>query len=395
MRGVLRLAAATAAGLALAVGGTARAAVGEGSPGGLYAGGHALPVVASALDVDISGPFVQATMVQRFKNPLGQATEAVYVFPLPDDASVSSMVIRVGDRRIVARIEARDAARRRYEAAVAAGVEGALLEQERDDVFTQAVTAIPPGGEVTVELSWDAAVTRRRGRWQLAVPLVVGPRVVPGHATGAPTRGTGWAPDTDRVPDASRVTPEARGAGVPTSVRIHLDATGAIDHLEVPSHDADVKTHGTSADVSVAAPHGDRDLIVRWRTTGDRPAAMTDAAGFVALVVPAGAPRRGAAHRLDCRRRHLEEPDRRRHHPGPPRGARARRPDPRPRSDRDPRRRRPPRGRAGRRSQRGPGADLDRPGAARAGPPIWPRRCERPGPRRAATAPRSCWSATA
>ena len=35
--------------------------------------------------------------------------------------------------------------------------------------------------------------------------MVVGPRYIPGKPTGK--SGGGWAPDTTKVPDASRITP--------------------------------------------------------------------------------------------------------------------------------------------------------------------------------------------
>ena len=72
------------------------------------------------------------------------------------------------------------------------------------------------------------ASTRSRGyqagTWELALPMVVAPRYVPGTASGRPTTGTGRAPDTDRAPDASRVTPGgAPGAGGKTAVTLDFD----------------------------------------------------------------------------------------------------------------------------------------------------------------------------
>lgn len=289
-----RVRAATAAVVAIVAASPARAAVLERIAPGLYAGGQPLPALSTSIDVHVDGPFAEATVTQRFRNPLDHAIEAVYVFPLPDDAAVSSMVIHAGSRTIVAKIEDRRKARERYEAAVAAGATGALLEQERADVFTQAVTAIPPGAEISVELRWDTSVTRKAGVWELALPLVVGPRYAPGTPTGTPSKGSGYAPDTDRAPDASRVTPETGDDGVPSAIHVRVDARAAIDAVEVPSHDAKVELHGKSADVAVADARSDRDLIVRWRTRTDAPVAITDADGFVAIVVPGPPPARPA-----------------------------------------------------------------------------------------------------
>ncbi|HTJ47725.1 MAG TPA: VIT domain-containing protein [Kofleriaceae bacterium] len=282
----VRLAAAA---VIVAMTAPAHAAAIERGAYGLYAGGKPLPVIASSIDLHVDGPFADGTVTQRFRNPLDQPIEAVYVFPLPDDAAVSSMVIRTGSRTIVAKIEDRGAARQRYEAAVAAGANAALLEEERADVFTQAVTGIAPGAEITVELRFDTTIKRTAGRWELALPLVVGPRYAPGAATGAPSTGTGYAPDTDRAPDASRVTPETSDTGVPAAIHVKIDARAAIEDVEVPTHDASVQLHAKTADIALKDARSDHDLVVRWRTKGDAITAVTDQAGFVAIVVPAPA----------------------------------------------------------------------------------------------------------
>src|SRR5687767_6138166 len=123
---------------------------------GLYpTSGPALAMVDSKIDVTVRGPIVEAVVTQRFQNRTDHATEATYVFPLPVDAAVSAMSIKYGNRVIHASIEKREEAQRRYEAAVRAGTHGALLDQERPDVFTQTVAAIPARGAVEITLRFD------------------------------------------------------------------------------------------------------------------------------------------------------------------------------------------------------------------------------------------------
>jgi Ca-activated chloride channel family protein len=265
--------------------------------------GPALAMLDSRIEVVVRGPIVEAVVVQRFRNTGDRATEATYIFPLPADAAVSAMAMRIGSRTIHAAIEPREAAQRRYEAAVAAGVAGALLEQERPDVFTQTVSAIPPGGVVEVTLRYDAVARYQDGRWELVLPMVVAPRHVPGTASGTATTGSGRAPDTDRAPDASRVTPAATpGAGGSTAVAIHfIDPPGEVVS---PTHELG----GTASDATLSDLHSDHDAIVRWRAAA--PAAGwierdgDGDGGFAAVVVEAppapAAPRRtpGAALRV-------------------------------------------------------------------------------------------------
>jgi len=171
----------------------------QARPMGLYAAntGSALAMVDSRIDLIVSGPIIETVVVQRFRNTADRATEATYIFPLPADAAVTAMAIQIGSRTIHAAIERREAAQRRYEAAVAAGAAAALLDQERSDVFTQTVSAIPANGVVEVTLRYDTLARYEAGTWELVVPMVVGPRYVPGTASGRATTGSGRAPDTD------------------------------------------------------------------------------------------------------------------------------------------------------------------------------------------------------
>jgi Ca-activated chloride channel family protein len=267
-------------------------AIDRGRAMGLYAAptGAPLAMLDSRIDLTVRGPIVEAVVVQRFRNPGDRATEASYIFPLPADAAVSAMAIQIGARTIRAAIERREAAQQRYEAAVAAGVGAGLLDQERSDVFTQTIAAIPPHGVVEVTLRYDTLARYEAGIWQLVVPMVVAPRFVPGTASGRATTGGGWAPDTDRAPDASRVTPAAvPGAGGSTAIAIHF-ADEPVE-LASPSHELS----GTRRDPTLSDPRSDHDAIVRWRAPAASSAWVErdGDAGFAAVVVeaPAAAPR--------------------------------------------------------------------------------------------------------
>src|SRR5512133_2791450 len=119
-------------------------------PMGMYvaASSGSFAMLESRVDVTVRGPIVETVVLQRYQNPADHATEATYIFPLPVDAAVSAMSIQVGTRTIRAGVEKREEAQRRYEAAVAAGVHASMLDEERPDIFTQTVAAIPPHGIV-------------------------------------------------------------------------------------------------------------------------------------------------------------------------------------------------------------------------------------------------------
>lgn len=259
--------------------------------------GARLAIVDSTIAVRVRGPIVEATVTQTFQNNTDRATEATYIFPLPVDAAVSAMEIETDARTIRAAIAKRDQAQQRYEAAVAAGVGAALLDQERPDVFTQTVSAIAPKGRVVVTLRFDTVARYHGGQWELVLPLVVAPRYVPGTASGRPTTGTGHAPDTDRAPDASRITPGgAPGAGGTTDVAIEF--ADEVEDVTSPTHDLASAGRG----YAIHDAKSDHDLVIRWRAklpVGGWVESADDG-GYAAVVVeaPPAAPRKGELRML-------------------------------------------------------------------------------------------------
>jgi Ca-activated chloride channel homolog len=240
---------------------------------------------------------VRAVVRQHFTNPSGEWAEGIYVFPLPEDAAVDHLTMRVGDRVIEGVIQERMAAKVAYEAAKKQGQRTSLVEQERPNVFTTSVANIPPGAAIEVQIEYQQAVGYDAGRFGLRFPMVVGPRYIPGAPLEG-TSGSGWAPDTDEVPDASRVTPAvahpARGPINPVRLRIELDPGLPLAGVESPSHA--IHTRPLSGgrheielqQVSVPA---DRDFELAWAPVpGAQPttALLTEAQGdevFALLMV--------------------------------------------------------------------------------------------------------------
>lgn len=212
--------------------------------------GGACPLKHTDVNAEISGQLARVTLTQEFHNPLPEKIEAVYVFPLPQNAAVDEMTMTIGDRTVKGEIKRREEARAIYEAAREAGQVASLLDQERPNIFTQSVANITPGATVKVTLSYVENLVYRDGSYEFVFPMVVGPRYIPGtptSKTGAPSAqsGGGWAPDTSQVPDASRITPhvarpETR-AGHDISLAVMLDAGVPIDSLKSATHEVEVE----------------------------------------------------------------------------------------------------------------------------------------------------------
>ena len=154
---------------------------------------------------DITGFLARVTVTQEFHNTATDKVEAVYVFPLPAMAAVDTMDMYVGDRHVRGDIKHREEARAIYEAARDAGKMAALLDQERPNIFTQHVANIRPNDKVRIVISYVERLKYEDGNYEWVFPMVVGPRYIPGTPIGRAAGG--WAYDTDRVPDASKITP--------------------------------------------------------------------------------------------------------------------------------------------------------------------------------------------
>ncbi len=192
-----------------------------------------LPLVALEARWHIHGLVARGTVRQRYRNPLEEALEATYIFPLPDRGAVVGFVMRVQDRTIEAELREREEARELYDQAIASGYRASIAEEERPEVFTLRVGNIPPNEDIDVELTvicpLDATVDQATFRF----PLVVAPRYVSGLPLDGTSVGDGVVPDTDEVPDASRVTPPVLLDGFPNPVRLSLEVT--IDDSELYS----------------------------------------------------------------------------------------------------------------------------------------------------------------
>jgi Ca-activated chloride channel family protein len=187
---------------------------------------ESVPLVHTDAQLDVQGLVASATVTQQYANSTSTPMEAIYVFPLPHDAAVYDMEIRIGERVIRSVIREREEAKRTYEAAKSQGKRAALVEEERPNIFTTSVANIMPGDKIDVRLRYVEPLRWEDGLMRLDFPMVVGPRYIPGaQATGH--AGSGWSFDTDAVPDASRITPIVRNpesrSGHDISVTVDLD----------------------------------------------------------------------------------------------------------------------------------------------------------------------------
>lgn len=235
--------------------------------------GQSLPLDHTDVTARIRGPVAEVEVRQRFRNDTDSPIEAVYLFPLPHEASVYRMQFRIGDRVVKASIKEKEEAKRAYDKARSEGRAATLLEQDRPNLFTLSVANIAPGATIEVELAYQELVEFDDGQWRFVFPMVAAER----HHGGTPIAGanTEAGPATSQVPDAARIRPPRAATGkraADVSLCIELRPELHIEPPSSPSHAVSVNeasggTYRIELSPSDALPN--RDFVIAWRSRAD------------------------------------------------------------------------------------------------------------------------------
>lgn len=236
-----------------------------------------LPLKKLAVDGRITSLLYRLTVTQTFINVHAEPLEATYIFPLPARAGVTRFQLHIGERVIDGVLKERGAARAEYDRALREGRRAAIAEEERPEVFTVRAGNIPPGETVGVELELVGPLAVTDGEATFRFPLVVAPRYIPGIPLEGPPVGLGTGPDTDAVPDASRITPPVLLPGQPNPV--HLSFRLELDPAGLPLADLRSSLHVLQLsqtpdglpviELTPGAERLDRDVILRFRVGED------------------------------------------------------------------------------------------------------------------------------
>ena len=240
------------------------------------------PLKQTEVKAKIAGNISRVEVVQKFENPFPESLEAVYVFPLPDEAAVDDMEIKIGDRTIKADIKRRDEALEIYQKARQQGRTAGLLEQERDNIFTQSLANIKPGEKIEVRIRYTESLKFVGGDYEFVFPTVVGPRYISRNTT-----------DADRINPP--VLPPGTRSGQDIAISVEIDAGMAIGDVRSTSHQITTDRSGNIVRVQLANADTipNKDLILRYRVAGDNTQAtvltQSDQRGghFATYLIPA------------------------------------------------------------------------------------------------------------
>ena len=122
----------------------------------------------SQYNVVISDGYAQLTLIQKFINPGLKLRSIIYVFPLPDNGSVTAMQMEYKNKLYKASICERKKAQQIYDSVSALGQAAALLLQDRPNVFQQSLANIEAGDSAFVQIKVTLPLKYNNGEYELA-----------------------------------------------------------------------------------------------------------------------------------------------------------------------------------------------------------------------------------
>lgn len=252
------------------------------------------PALATEVSMSISGWSNRVSVTQSFTNDSQEWIHGRYLFPLPNEAAVDSMQLRIGERIIEGVIQPKEEAKRTFEQAKAQGKRASLLSQERPNLFTTQVANLAPGETLKVSFSYQQALDYRDGQFSLRFPMTHTPRYLPQsmlqsfkgveeaarllspviEAAGLEKMFTG-----DDGESSEPIGTQAHSGGQENrlSLDIILDAGFPLLSLESPYHAISQQTLSDGrirVQLQQDNTKADSDFVLQWQAdTGAKPAA--------------------------------------------------------------------------------------------------------------------------
>ena len=192
------------------------------------------------VEVEVDNQVATTKVDQVFLNENDRELEGIYIFPIPEEASISDFAMYVDGERVSAEVLEKKKARQIYEDIVRRMRDPALLEYIGRDAFRASVYPIPARGEKRIQLEYSEVLKYDSGLSKYVYPL-----------------------NTEKF-SAKPIQS--------VSVSVEIKSKKAIKSVYSPSHDVDVhraddNTAKLGYEASKVKP--DRDLVVYYTVSDE------------------------------------------------------------------------------------------------------------------------------
>jgi len=133
-----------------------------------------LAIESQRVDIKIKDGTATARIEQVFRNSVNRNLEAVYVFPLPENASISDFAMMINGKRMSGELVEKGKARGIYEDIVRRMKDPGLLEHIGGNLFRVSVFPVPANGLQKIELEYSQTLAFDSGLYKYVYPLKTG-----------------------------------------------------------------------------------------------------------------------------------------------------------------------------------------------------------------------------
>ncbi|MDI6774268.1 MAG: VIT domain-containing protein [Verrucomicrobiota bacterium] len=135
------------------------------------AGVSPLAIKRQRVDIQLKEGAANVKVEQVFKNNVDRDLEAVYVFPLPENAGIADFAMYIGGKRVSGELVEKGKARQIYQDIVRRMKDPGLLEHLSGNLFRVNIYPMPKNGEQRIEIAYSQNLAFEGGLYSFVYPL--------------------------------------------------------------------------------------------------------------------------------------------------------------------------------------------------------------------------------
>jgi Ca-activated chloride channel family protein len=213
----------------------------------------------------------ETEVIQKYQNSENINIEVVYTFPLPVEAVLLDLEVKLAGKSLRGCVIERKAAQEKYEDAITSGDSAVLLEQSGDGLYTMNLGNLPAGESVEIRFRYAMLLNWSGDTLRMMIPTTLAPRY------GVPS---GLQPH--EVPEHSLLVE------YPLDLTVTVAGALASESLECASHAVTIERSPAVAQLRLAqGAMLDRDFVLNVRAAAATASIATvypDGEGYVALA---------------------------------------------------------------------------------------------------------------
>ncbi len=227
--------------------------------------------VSTHINSHIYNIIARTSIQQTFINQTDEWLEGIYHFPLPDNAAVDALIMKIGDRIIKGEIQEKQQAEKTYQTAKKEGKKTSLVKQQRPNLFTTKLANIAPGETIHIEITFQHLIHVEDTQFRFNLPLGITPRYqqTPSFFDDIESyQNIPVHPDTSRLPEM--VSTFNLGAQPDRIVTLNINLTPGFDIENINSRTHSISTWNNDKAWHIQLEHStqaDKDFELQWQPT--------------------------------------------------------------------------------------------------------------------------------